>query len=391
MGDARQRRSPAAAGRSPSSPRPPARSCRGPPSCSGLSDLVVMSAEAVAFVSGPQMVAEFTGIRIGLRELGGTGTTATSSGLCAVESDDVDGAVAELLEYLPSNTDELPPQSPGQRLGAAPDAGTAHASSRTARRRPTTSGTWSDPLGDDGEFRELWPRWAGQLVTAFARLGGMPVGVVANQPRILAGTLDIAASQKAARFVRLCDAFNLPIVSLVDTPGFLPGQGPRVAGDDPTRRRVGLRLRPGDRAAPVPHPAQGVRRRLHRHGFSGRRQRPVPGLARGRGGRHGRIRRGADPPPAAGPVRADRPRVGLRGGLPQPLAGGRTGARRPGHRPGRHPAGPVRRRCASCARNGSWSWAASTMPARNSGCDLGICEMSSIRNEAEVHFVADRR
>jgi acetyl-CoA carboxylase carboxyltransferase component len=79
-------------------------------------------------------------------------------------------------------------------------------------------------LCDDGEFRELWPRWAGQIVTAFARLGGMPVGFVANQPRILAGTLDIAASQKAARFVRLCDAFNLPIVSLVDTPGFLPGK-----------------------------------------------------------------------------------------------------------------------------------------------------------------------
>jgi acetyl-CoA carboxylase carboxyltransferase component len=79
-------------------------------------------------------------------------------------------------------------------------------------------------LCDDGEFRELWPRWAGQLVTAFARLGGMPVGFVANQPRILAGTLDIAASQKGARFVRLCDAFNLPIVSLVDTPGFLPGK-----------------------------------------------------------------------------------------------------------------------------------------------------------------------
>ena len=91
-------------------------------------------------------------------------------------------------------------------------------------------------LCDDGEFRELWPRWAGQIVTAFARLGGMPVGFVANQPRILAGTLDIAASQKAARFVRLCDAFNLPIVSLVDTPGFLPGKDLEWRGHDPPRR-----------------------------------------------------------------------------------------------------------------------------------------------------------
>ena len=77
---------------------------------------------------------------------------------------------------------------------------------------------------DDGEFRELWPRWAGQIVTGLCRIGGLSVGVVANQPRILAGTLDIAASQKAARFVRFCDSFNIPLLSVVDTPGFLPGK-----------------------------------------------------------------------------------------------------------------------------------------------------------------------
>ena len=195
----------------------------GPALLLGLSDLVVMSAEAVAYVSGPQMVAEFTGIQIGLRELGGTATHSRSSGLCTVESDDVDGAVAELLEYLPSNTDELPPVAtvsdsvlrPTPELRTViPDRKAASYDVRDVIRS----------VGDDGELRELWPRWAGQIVTAFARLGGTPVGVVANQPRILAGTLDIAASQKAARFVRLCDAFNLPIVSLVDTPGFLPGK-----------------------------------------------------------------------------------------------------------------------------------------------------------------------
>lgn len=77
---------------------------------------------------------------------------------------------------------------------------------------------------DDGDFRELWPRWAGQIVTGLCRIGGLSVGVVANQPRILAGTLDIAASQKAARFVRFCDSFNIPLLSVVDTPGFLPGK-----------------------------------------------------------------------------------------------------------------------------------------------------------------------
>ena len=79
-------------------------------------------------------------------------------------------------------------------------------------------------VADDGMAVDLWGHWATQVVTLFARLGGRAVGVVANQPRSLAGTLDIAASQKAARFVRLCDAFNLPLVTLVDTPGFLPGK-----------------------------------------------------------------------------------------------------------------------------------------------------------------------
>ena len=195
----------------------------GPALLLGLSDLVVMNSEAVAFVSGPQMVAEFTGIHISIGDLGGTASHATASGLCAVESDDVDGTVAELLEYLPSNTDEVPPLAPvhDSVLRATPELRSVipdrKAAGYDARDVVRT-------LCDDGEFREVWPRWAGQMVTAFARLGGMPVGFVANQPRILAGTLDIAASQKAARFVRLCDAFNLPIVSLVDTPGFLPGK-----------------------------------------------------------------------------------------------------------------------------------------------------------------------
>lgn len=195
----------------------------GPALLLGLSDLVVMSSDAVAFVSGPQMVVEFTGIEVGISQLGGAAVHATSSGLCAVQSDDVDGTVAELLEYLPSNTDEVPPLAPvsdsvlrptPELRTVIPDRKAAGYDARDVLRS----------LCDDGEFRELWPRWAGQLVTAFARLGGMPVGFVANQPRILAGTLDIAASQKGARFVRLCDAFNLPIISLVDTPGFLPGK-----------------------------------------------------------------------------------------------------------------------------------------------------------------------
>ena len=167
----------------------------GPALLLGLADLVVMSSDAVAFVSGPQMVAEFTGRAVGLQELGGTATHAMASGLCSVESDDVDGVMSELLDYLPQNTDELPPLAPvsdsvlrqtPELRSVIPDRKAAGYDVRDVIRS----------LCDDGEMRELWPRWAGQLVTAFARLGGTPVGFVANQPKILAGTLDIAASQK---------------------------------------------------------------------------------------------------------------------------------------------------------------------------------------------------
>jgi acetyl-CoA carboxylase carboxyltransferase component len=195
----------------------------GPALLLGLSDLVVMNSDAVAYVSGPQMVAEFTGVQVGLRQLGGVAAHATSSGLCAVESDDVEGTVAELLEYLPSNTDEVPPISTisDPVLRSVPEL------RKVIPERKAATYDVRDVVRavvDEGEFRELWPRWAGQIVTGLSRVGGTPVGIVANQPRILAGTLDIAASQKGARFVRFCDAFNLPIISIVDTPGFLPGK-----------------------------------------------------------------------------------------------------------------------------------------------------------------------
>ncbi len=195
----------------------------GPALMLGMADLVVMNSEAVAFVSGPQMVEEFTGVAVDLQKLGGVAAHATASGLCAVEADDVEGAVAELLGYLPAHTDEVPPLSsladPSLRPTPELDEVIPDRSAATYDVRDVIR-----CVADDGAFRELWPRWAGQIVTGMCRLGGRPVGVVANQPRILAGTLDISASQKAARFVRFCDSFNLPLVTLVDTPGFLPGK-----------------------------------------------------------------------------------------------------------------------------------------------------------------------
>jgi len=196
----------------------------GPALLLGLADLVIMTPDAFAFVSGPAMVEEFTGIRIGVHQLGGSAIHARSSGLCAVEAASTEQAmehVSYLLSFLPANTDELPPLVPSHP--APPDGGLQtvipdRATSSYDVRRVAAG------LADDGDVSELWPRWAPQLVTAFGRVDGRPVGFVANQSQALAGTLDIAASQKGARFVRFCDAFNIPLVTLVDTPGFLPGK-----------------------------------------------------------------------------------------------------------------------------------------------------------------------
>lgn len=195
----------------------------GPALLLGLADVVVMTGQAVAFVSGPQMVAAFTGVRLSLEQLGGAEVHARASGLCCIESPHPMEAVAEVLDYLPTNADLEPPiggtDDPIDR--AVPEL------RQVVPSRDNASYDVRDvvtAVADDGDLCELRPRWAPQLVTAFVRIGGRPVGVVANQPRALAGTLDIAASQKAARFVRLCDAFNLPILTLVDTPGFLPGK-----------------------------------------------------------------------------------------------------------------------------------------------------------------------
>jgi acetyl-CoA carboxylase carboxyltransferase component len=140
-----------------------------------------------------------------------------------VESDDVEGALAGLLEFLPSHADEVPFPEPTSDPVERP---TPELRDLIPERKSATYDVRDvvRVVVDDGYFRELWPRWAGQIVTGFCRIAGMSVGIVANQPRILAGTLDIAASQKAARFVRFCDSFNLPLISLVDTPGFLPGK-----------------------------------------------------------------------------------------------------------------------------------------------------------------------
>jgi len=198
----------------------------GPALMLGLADIAIMVEDAYAFVSGPTMVEQFTGLPVEHDDLGGSAIHATRSGVVTAVVDDEDGAielVGELLSYLPRSNAELAPFRP-----------TADPTSRSCpelREIVPTSATGSydvrhviESIADDGVITELRPRWAGNLITAFANVGGHAVGVVANQPQVLAGTLDIAASQKGGRFVGLCDAFNLPILTFVDTPGFQPGK-----------------------------------------------------------------------------------------------------------------------------------------------------------------------
>lgn len=198
----------------------------GPALVLGLADHVVITEDAYAFVTGPQGIAEFTGVEVGREELGGAGAHARATGAASLVVSDADAAqeaVAELLGYLPESTDHEPPWRPVDDPvdRATPEAGAILPAS------PTGSYDVRDVMRavvDHADLLELRPRWAPNLVTALATVGGRPVGLVGNQPLAIAGTLDIPASQKAARFVAWCDAFNLPIVTLVDTPGFYPGK-----------------------------------------------------------------------------------------------------------------------------------------------------------------------
>ena len=198
----------------------------GPALLLGLADFVVMTSDAYAFVVGPQMVEYFTGTPVDRDELGGGETHSVSSGVAsflAADLSEADEMAAELLGYFPDSNDSDPPAractDPAER--AVPEA---------FEVMPAESGGAYDvrdvlaAVADHGVLLEPHAYWGANLVTAFASFGGRPVGIVANQPQSLAGTLDITASRKGARFVAFCDAFNLPLVTFVDTSGFYPGK-----------------------------------------------------------------------------------------------------------------------------------------------------------------------
>ena len=198
----------------------------GPALLLGLADHVVMTTEAYAYVNGPRAAAAFTGVTTAHGDLGGAEVHSSRSGVASLvvgDDDEAAGAVADLLSYLPSNHLEEPPAWP---CDDSVDRPSKHAAS-VVPDRPTASYDVRSVIGDvcDLEsFLEVRTALATNVVTGYARLAGMPVGVIANQPRSQAGTLDIEASRKAARFVQGCDAFGLPLLTFVDCGGFRPGK-----------------------------------------------------------------------------------------------------------------------------------------------------------------------
>jgi acetyl-CoA carboxylase carboxyltransferase component len=192
-----------------------------------LTDFVIMVEGATMFLTGPGVVREAIGEDVTPDELGGT-RVHERNGVCHLTApSDLAAALLarDLLSYLPQSADDEPPRAeppapPGAGVTAVPDD----------PRRAYDMRAVVSTLVDRGELLELSPRWARNLVTGLCRIEGRPVGVVANQPRHLGGVLDADAAQKAARFVRTCNAFGLPLVVLVDTPGFMPGSRQEAAG-----------------------------------------------------------------------------------------------------------------------------------------------------------------
>lgn len=198
-----------------------------------LTDFTIMTqGTSYMFLTGPKVVKTVTGEDVTQEQLGGASVHASKSGVAqfAVQTEEEGlGLIRKLLSYLPQNNLEEAPlvknDDPIDRLEDGlneiiPDSA----------NRPYDMYEVIGAVVDKGEFLEVHGDYAKNIIVGFARFNGQSVGIVANQPKFLAGVLDINASRKAARFVRFCDAFNIPIVSLVDVPGFLPGTGQEYGG-----------------------------------------------------------------------------------------------------------------------------------------------------------------
>lgn len=184
------------------------------------------------FITGPQVIKTVTGEEVSAEQLGGAMTHNSISGVAhflASNDEDCINQIKNLLSYLPSNNMETPPvygtEDDQNRLNIELDSFMPD-----NPNKPYDVYEIIKELVDNGEYLDVQEYFAKNMVTCFARLDGQTIGIIANQPKVLAGCLDIDASDKAARFIRRCDAFNIPILSIVDVPGFLPGTGQEYGG-----------------------------------------------------------------------------------------------------------------------------------------------------------------
>jgi len=198
-----------------------------------ITDFVIMTkGTGEMFITGPDVVRAVTGEEVSMEALGGAETHASVSGVSHFTAETDRDAIAlarRILGYLPLNNLEDPPTAPATEPSHSAAAELARVVPEAANMEYDVHAV-VERVVDPGSFLEVQPAWAPNIVVAFARLDGRPVGVVANNPQRLAGTLDINASSKAARFVRFCDAFNLPLLTFVDVPGFLPGTAQEHGG-----------------------------------------------------------------------------------------------------------------------------------------------------------------
>jgi propionyl-CoA carboxylase beta chain len=198
-----------------------------------ITDFVLMvEGTSYMFITGPDVVKTVTGEDVSFEELGGAATHATKSGVAHFTAPDEETCLEDaryLLSFLPQNNLDPPPfahpADPVDREDPALDEIVPD-----SPNKPYDMKGVIERVVDDGHFLEVQPHWAENMICGFARLGGHSVGVVGNQPAALAGVLDIDASVKAARFVRTCDAFNIPLLTFVDVPGFLPGTAQEWGG-----------------------------------------------------------------------------------------------------------------------------------------------------------------
>ncbi|GEA83357.1 methylmalonyl-CoA carboxyltransferase [Cellulomonas sp. A375-1] len=193
-----------------------------------LTDFIIMAdGTSNMFITGPDVIRTVTGEDVGFEELGGATTHNTRSGVAhylASDEDDAIDYVRSLLSYLPQNNLTDPPLYPHETDLAPGEHDLAlDTLVPDSDNQPYDMRTVVEAVLDDGVLLEVQPLYAGNVLIGFGHVEGHPVGIVANQPQQMAGTLDINAAEKAARFVRTCDAFNLPVLTFVDVPGFLPG------------------------------------------------------------------------------------------------------------------------------------------------------------------------